>query len=66
MPQVRRARRMVASHHRDKLGRRGANVRRDGHGLASMRTRAENLSGTVEVNSGSQGTTITLTVPWAH
>jgi ligand-binding sensor domain-containing protein/signal transduction histidine kinase len=38
----------------------------DGHGLASMRTRAKNLSGTVEVTSGSRGTTITLTVPWAH
>ncbi len=38
----------------------------DGQGLASMRTRAKNLSGTVEVASGSQGTTITLTVPWAR
>ena len=38
----------------------------DGQGLASMRRRAQSLRGTVEVISGSQGTTIILTVPWAR
>jgi ligand-binding sensor domain-containing protein/signal transduction histidine kinase len=38
----------------------------DGHGLASMRTRAKNLSGTVEVLSSNDGTTVTLTVPWTR
>jgi ligand-binding sensor domain-containing protein/signal transduction histidine kinase len=38
----------------------------DGHGLASMRTRAKNLSGTLELASGSQGTTVTVTVPWSR
>jgi ligand-binding sensor domain-containing protein/signal transduction histidine kinase len=38
----------------------------DGQGLASMRKRAHSLSGTIEVISGNQGTTITLMVPWAR
>jgi signal transduction histidine kinase len=38
----------------------------EGQGLASMRSRARNLSGTVEIASGSQGTMVTLTVPWAR
>jgi ligand-binding sensor domain-containing protein/two-component sensor histidine kinase len=38
----------------------------EGQGLASMRRRAESLRGTVEVISGSQGTTITLMVPWVY
>jgi signal transduction histidine kinase len=38
----------------------------EGQGLASMRRRAQSLRGTVEVISGSQGTAIILTVPWAR
>jgi signal transduction histidine kinase len=38
----------------------------DGHGLASMRTRARNLNGNVEISSGTRGTMVTLTVPWAR
>jgi ligand-binding sensor domain-containing protein/signal transduction histidine kinase len=38
----------------------------EGQGLASMRRRAQSLGGHVEVASGSQGTTVTLTVPWGR
>ena len=37
---------------------------RQGHGLASMRRRAEQLGGQLRVDSGPGGTTLTLRVPW--
>jgi two-component sensor histidine kinase len=38
----------------------------EGQGLASMRRRAQSLGGRVEVVSGCEGTTVTLTVPWSR
>jgi ligand-binding sensor domain-containing protein/two-component sensor histidine kinase len=38
----------------------------EGQGLTSMRRRAESLGGSVEVRSGSEGTTVILTAPWGR
>ena len=41
-------------------------IDREGHGLASMQRRAENLGGQMEVSAGIQGTVVTLLVPWTR
>jgi ligand-binding sensor domain-containing protein/two-component sensor histidine kinase len=41
-------------------------IDREGHGLASMQRRAENLGGQLEVSAGIQGTVVTLFVPWTR
>ena len=47
----------------DDDGRGGAANRSHGTGLSSMRHRADEVGGTVEVHSGTGGTTVTARLP---
>jgi len=44
---------------------RGASEASEGNGLSGLRERLANLGGELRVRSGSEGTVLTVSVPWA-
>jgi ligand-binding sensor domain-containing protein/two-component sensor histidine kinase len=57
------SRALVITVHDDGVGF-DVNSHNDGQGLASMSRRAQSLGGKVDVVSGNNGTSVTLSVPW--
>jgi signal transduction histidine kinase len=54
---------LVATIADDGGGLRGPGSAQGGNGLSTMRERAEELGGTLEIRSGPTGTTVTATLP---